>query len=626
MCGIGAILRTDGRPIPDSWLDAIDARIAYRGPDGKGRFRDCIEVTSPRGRGTVEVALIHRRLSIIDHAGGGQPMVSERGRTEREGLVAVVFNGCIYNHGELRRELESLGRRFTSDHSDTEVLLHGHREWGPQLQDHLEGMYAYAVWDRYDATLTLGRDWFGEKPLYHRIDSVDGRMSLVVAASDAEAVGAVPSGKVVDKPGLVRFVARYLQLGRSWRGRTVTSSAVEVANVDPSGHERFSTDESGQRLDDDGFEHLIEQAVARRLEADVPLGCFLSGGVDSSLIAYFARKHKPDLRTFSVRMPDPRYDESKHAAAVAGHIGTNHATLAVDPNPAEDLLTLVRTPGQPFGDSSILPTYWVSRAARAHVKVALSGDGGDELFIGYERFFAARLLDRHWRLLARLPQFLLRRTHPRGRLHMLGRLGEMARNYADAGVLATESIFTEMQIESLLGGPRPDEEEQPCPPLAPGADLDALGELRWADITSYLPDDLLCKVDTASMAVGLEVRCPLLDRDLARAALAAPIGQLIPRRQRKGLLRRIARRHLPAAAVDRRKMGFAVPIGQWFRADFGGLRTLLLDHLHSAEPFGPIHLERLVLRSMLEEHMSGAVDHGQRLFALLTLSIWARGT
>ncbi len=626
MCGIGAILRTDGRPIPDSWLDAIDARIAYRGPDGLGRFRDRVEVSSPSGRRTLEVALIHRRLSIIDHAGGGQPMVSKRGRTEREGMIAVVANGCIYNHRELRRELESLGHRFVTDHSDTEVLLHGHREWGPQLQDHLEGMYAYALWDRGSATLTLGRDWFGEKPLYHRIDSDEGRMGLVVAASNAEAVGAVPGGEVVDDAGLGRFVARYLQLGRSWRGRTVTSSAVEVANVDPSGHERFSADEAGQRLDDDGFEHLIEQAVARRLEADVPLGCFLSGGVDSSLIAYFARKHKPDLRTFSVRMPDPRYDESKHAAAVARHLGTDHATLPVDPNPAEDLLMLVRTLGQPFGDSSILPTYWVSRAAREHVKVALSGDGGDELFLGYERYFAARLLDRHWRLLGRLPQFLLRRSHPRSRRHTLGRLGEMARNYAAAGVLATESIFTESQIEALLGRPRPEEEEQPCPPLAPGTDLDALGELRWADVTGYLPDDLLCKVDTASMTVALEVRCPMLDRDLARAALAAPIGQLIPRRRRKGLLRRIARRHLPAAAVDRRKMGFAVPIGQWFRADFGGLRALLLDHLNSAEPFGPIHLERPILRGLIEEHMAGTVDHGQRLFALLTLSIWARGS
>ena len=238
MCGIGAILRTDGRPIPDSWLGAIDARIAYRGPDGKGRFRD--------------------RVEVIDHAGGGQPMVSKRGRTEREGLVAVVFNGCIYNHGELRRELESLGRRFTTDHSDTEVLLHGHREWGPQLQDHLEGMYAYAVWERNAATLTLGRDWFGEKPLYHRIDSVDGRKHLVVAASDAEAVGAVPSGEVVEEPGLVRFVARYLQFGRSWRGRTVTSSAVEVANVDPSGHERFSADVSEQRLDDGDGGRAVE--------------------------------------------------------------------------------------------------------------------------------------------------------------------------------------------------------------------------------------------------------------------------------------------------------------------------------------------------------------------------------
>jgi asparagine synthase (glutamine-hydrolysing) len=264
------------------------------------------------------------------------------------------------------------------------------------------------------------------------------------------------------------------------------------------------------------------------------------------------------------------------------------------------------------------------------VKVALSGDGGDELFVGYERYLAADVLARHWKLLRRLPRWLLQGTHPSGRLHKLGRLGDMARDWSALGVLALESIFTDDQIAELLGEPPPPPAPPPpdtpeVPPQRPGRSRNALATLRRADLAGYLPDDLLCKVDTASMAVALEVRCPYLDRDLATAVLETPIEQLIPGRSRKGLLRRIARAHLPATAIDRPKRGFAVPIGEWWRTDFGGLRGLLLDHLHSAEPFGPIRLERQPIRRLLDEHMSRRRDHSHRLFALLTLSIWAKG-
>jgi asparagine synthase (glutamine-hydrolysing) len=641
MCGIGAILRTDGEPVPDSWLDAIDARIAGRGPDGRGRFRDRVEISGAGGPRTVDVALVHRRLSIIDHDDGAQPMVSPRGRNDDEGLVAVVFNGCIYNHRELRRKLEARGHVFTTGHSDTEVLLHGHREWGRRLQEHLEGMYAFALWDRHAASLTLARDWFGEKPLYYRMrkDNGDDGVGLLAASSSAAAVAAIGMPAPAGPEALREWVAGYLRVGYAGAARTLSGAGVEIEKVAPSAPFATgaaesvaspapppgppATDAAG---DPAAIEALIERAVARRLEADVPLGCFLSGGVDSSLIARFARKLKPDLRTFCVRMPDPRFDESGHAQRVAEHLETDHTTLDVDADPVPDLVRLIKELGQPFGDSSILPTYWVSKAAREHVTVALSGDGGDELFVGYERYLAADLLARHWRVLQRIPRWLLHRTHPRRRLHKIGRLGEMARDFADLDVMATESIFSGEQITDLLGEPAP-----PAPPLTGTGDLDspagrfgALAALRRADLSGYLPDDLLCKVDTASMSVALEVRCPYLDRDLADALVAAPIDRLIPGRKRKGLLRRIARAHLPDSAVDRPKMGFAVPIGQWFRADFGGLRGLLLDHLHSSEPFGPIQLHRPAVRRMLDEHMSGKRDHSHRLFCLLTLSIWAR--
>jgi asparagine synthase (glutamine-hydrolysing) len=619
MCGIGAILRAGGDAIPDAWLDALDARIAHRGPDGQGRFRDRVELSTPSGRRVIEVALVHRRLTVLDPAGGAQPMVSKRGRSAAEGLLAVVHNGCIYNHRELRRELESKGHRFKTNHSDTEVLLHGHREWGAELQDHLEGMYAYALWDRGAGALYLGRDWFGEKPLYYRLEAGAEGTRLLVAASDAAAVADVAQAAPAGPEDLRLWLARYLRFGRAWGGRALAPGGAIVESVAPSvPPDVIAAPEGGRAIDPQELESLLEQATARRLDADVPLGVFLSGGVDSSLVACFARRHRPDLRTYTVRIPDARYDESAHAEAVAAHLGTWHTTLQVAARPAEDLVALIAQLGQPFGDSSILPTCWVSRAAREHVTVALSGDGGDELFAGYDRYLAADILERHWKLLRRLPRRLLRRSEPRGLLHRLGRLGGMARAWPEWGVLATEALFDGEQVRALMGGdPPPPDHVFPEPGRAAAA-------LRRADVSGYLPDDLLCKVDTAAMSVALEVRAPFLDRDLARAALTAPLDSLTPGRQRKGLLRQIARRYLPPAVVDRPKMGFAVPVGRWFRTDFGGLRGMLLDHLHSTEPFGPVTLDRRAIRRLVDEHMSTVFDHGQRLFALLTLAIWAR--
>jgi asparagine synthase (glutamine-hydrolysing) len=318
-------------------------------------------------------------------------------------------------------------------------------------------------------------------------------------------------------------------------------------------------------------------------------------------------------------MPDSRYDESRHAEAAARHLETDHATLAVSIDPANDLVRLIDVLGQPFGDSSILPTYWVSRAARAHVKVAISGDGGDELFLGYDRYMAARALMRHRRILRWLPRNLGARAHPRSRRHKLGRLGGMARDLPAIGIAAMESIFTQEQIADLLGRPPKDPVEQ-----LPG--WDAMQALRRFDLCNYLPDDLLCKVDTASMAVALEVRAPLLDRDVVAAALAAPTWHLAPNGRRKGLLRTLARTYLPAEIVDRPKMGFAIPIGEWFRDDFGGMRGLLIERVRDADcPFGPFNLNRDAVNRLIDEHLSGRADHGQRLFALLTLAIWARG-
>jgi asparagine synthase (glutamine-hydrolysing) len=603
-------------------MKAIDARIAYRGPDGEGSFRDLVK--NEDGKCVAAVALVHRRLSIIDHAGGVQPMVSEQGRTADEGLVAVVFNGCIYNHRDLRAELEAEGHEFVSDHSDTEVLVHGYRQWGPQLTDHLEGMYAFALWDRARCSLVLARDWFGEKPLYVR-HGIGENPRILAFSSDARSLAHLTKARLPDPRG--DFVStwgdHYLQLGYNRSGTTIYGSPRDdrIVSVPPAVSESIDTllpVNADQPLDEDRVESLLDDAVAGCLEADVELGCFLSGGVDSSLVALFAHRHREDLPTFTVRMPDRRYDESAYAQQVADAIGTRHTTLSVAPRPADDLQFLVRTLGQPFGDSSILPTYWISRAAREHVKVALSGDGGDELFLGYERYVAARHLARHSWWLRLLPKSFLDETHPRSLRHKLGRLGDMAREYPELGVIATESLFTSQQIADLTGRPPPE-------PVSVPAGADALRTLRREDLVEYLTYDLLVKVDTASMACGLEVRAPLLNRDVARAALAASTAHLLPGRRRKGLLRAVARRHLPAPLVDRAKMGFSIPIGEWFRNDYGSMRTMLLDQLlRSRDPFGPLTLDRNAIKRMIDEHLSRQRDHGQRLFALLTLSLWAR--
>ncbi|UCD75459.1 MAG: asparagine synthase (glutamine-hydrolyzing) [Phycisphaerales bacterium] len=655
MCGIGGILRTDGQPIPEEWLDAIDARIAYRGPDGCGRFRDRVEIDTPEGKKTVEVAFVHRRLSIIDLEDGAQPMVSERGRTDEEGLVAVVFNGCIYNHRELRKELEAAGHKFVTDHSDTEVLIHGWREWGTNLADHLEGMYAFAIWDRGAATLYLARDRFGEKPLYVRETSTDlggdwPDVPIAAFSSEVASLQSIPApDPVCGDYCRMQWLQPFLMLGYT----TDSIPGPDLLDIDVLPGESgwiFNPSESGSSceptfIDTESpepcgrdIEDLLDQAVARRMEADVPLGCFLSGGVDSSLIAHFARKHRLDLRTFSVKMPDPRYDESHHAEQVALHLATDHTTLECDPHPVEDLVHLIDILGQPFGDSSILPTYWVSKAAREHVKVAIAGDGGDELFLGYERYLAARFLTRHHRWLGLLPSRMLKRLNPKSRLNKLGRLGDMARGYSDFGVVMMEALFMLPELEDLdarFSSPRwrcsIDEDHSITDALGcqggwfdMEAGTDALELLRDFDIENYLPGDLLRKVDTASMACALEVRCPFLDRDLASAVLAMPIDDLIPGGKRKGLLRNIARKYLPREVVDRPKMGFAIPIGEWFRSDYGGMKTLLMDHLTSGEPFGPISLNRKAVQRFIDEHMSGRYDHSLRLFTLLTLSIWAR--
>ena len=697
MCGIGGILRITPpgeahEPIPEAWLDAIDEAIKWRGPDGAGRFRD--KVVKPDGT-TVEVALVHRRLSIIDIEGGAQPMVRGGGADgSGQDLIALVFNGCIYNHRALRAELEAGGCRFESDHSDTEVIAQtasqlkslkrpidgdDDKEYQPYAE--LDGMYAAALWDRRSALLVLMADQFAEKPLFVW---QAGDQRLCAFASSPTAFLELSRHGVVHRAEMSRWriaLAEWIALGSymippcksitqcQWEdGPLIAANAPEqprgtrIANWSLSVlvaatailfpttaavvlslllllclFALVAVQRQRRRVgirSTDNLDHLLEAAVVERLEADVPLGCFLSGGIDSSLIALYAKKSLGRLTTLCVRMPDDRYDESTHAQRVAEHLGTDHITLDVETSAADDLVHLIGLMGLPFGDSSLLPTYWLCRAARKHVKVALSGDGGDELFMGYERYRAAR-----WLPLARLVAWAMPRDagdhpDPTARDAKEARFWNAARG---VGYTDLVSIFpSEMQRE-LFSGPRTVKGRT----SRPSSQFLGRGQARRFDLEHYLPADLLRKTDTASMAAGLEVRCPFLDKQLAAAARATPVSTLMRGNTAKAMLRELAAKHLPAEIVNRPKQGFAIPISEWFRSDFGDLRTCLLDHLSGERPFGFVHdelgINMAYVRRLIDEHWAAggltplhttqAVrrhDHGQRLFALLSLSIWVR--
>jgi asparagine synthase (glutamine-hydrolysing) len=567
----------------------LDDSISRRGPDAAGRFHDVTD--------GVEILMLHRRLSIIDHTGGGQPMVSYENDTPE---LAMVFNGCIYNNAKLRKELSSQGATFISDHSDTETLFKAYEQWGASCTDHIDGMYAVAMWDRRTLQLSLYRDPYGQKPLYFLNFGETGD-GCVFCSNPA------PLQKIAHELGLDNFtsneVQRYLQLGY------LTGDATLVQPVRRVNHKIVPLQPTNETVED-----AIRGSVIDHLESDVPLGCFLSGGVDSSLIAAFAQQELGNLQTYCVKMDDPAYDESSYALEVAKHLGTTHQTLRVSMDPAADLLTLIGQLGQPFADSSILPTYWISKAARKEVTVALSGDGGDELFLGYNRYLAINTISRWHSILARIPWG--GGSKPRSVSEKLGRMADAARDWPLCNVASIESIFSRKEIESLTGEPFVDA-------VTPDMQYSTLRRLQQFDIEHYLPCDLLRKVDTASMAVALEVRSPFLSMRVRNAIAPLTTRELLVG-GRKGLLRSIAKKYLPDHIVDRPKMGFAVPLASWLRNEQSSLGKLTSDVLLSSDPFSGLNIDTKIVAKMMHEHRTERRNHEHKLFSLLTLALWSQ--
>ena len=599
--------------ITDAQLDAADERLAHRGPDGAGRWRD------PHHPGCV---LLHRRLSIVDKPGGAQPMANEDHR------VQVVFNGEIYNHRGLRRQLEQSGHGFVSDHSDTEVLVHGWDQWDTALPEKLTGMFAFAVWDSRRQMLFLARDRMGQKPLFYQ--HAGGRLYFASTLPALLALGA--RGTVS-----MKSLAGFLTHGYLPPPFTIYENTFQL----PGGHwlcagnDQLQTGAywhgplpAGPIVSDSSPEDLVtvvSTAVASQMQADVPMACFLSGGIDSTIVAGLMQRHARNagsgrIQTISIGFAEAAFDETAFARIAAEHIGSEHHVFQVraGDDVIETLQWLMRyTLGEPFADSSIVPAYYLVNCARMVAPCAISGDGGDELFAGYDRYRAMGLMAVAPGLCRTLAnaRMVVDRTERSRRFRAASQHRHWSRRYA-----ALTRIFSPADIRLLLPDYSDDDTLLNWPADQDPAD-DVIRAAMQLDQRHYLPGDVLWKVDSVSMANALEVRSPFLDHHVFACAAALPTTALLNWRAGKLILKRTFSNVLPEGILNRSKQGFGLPIGQWFRNQ---LRDPLRDLLFSWDGFFQSPGTRQFLEKMLSEHQESQRDHTHRLFACLMLELWHR--
>jgi asparagine synthase (glutamine-hydrolysing) len=605
VCGICGLLAPSGQPDP-ALVERMNAALVHRGPDegSVDAFGRCI--------------LGHRRLQVIDLATGSQPVANESGD------VVAVFNGELYNFRELRAELAGHQVRGSGD---TPVIPHLYEESGPGFVSRLEGMFAFALWDAARERLVLARDRIGKKPLlWTRLP--DGTLAF---ASELKALLLLPGvSRELDPAALDAYLAlQYVPAGTALRGveklppghaLVAEGGSVRVEpywSLEAQAEEELGDEEWLERV-----RETVGAAVHRRLVADVPLGALLSGGVDSSIVVAELARAGGRVRTFTVGFGDDRYDERAYARAVAERYGTEHEEIVVDPDVTELLPRLARTFDEPLGDEAALPQFVVSELARRHVTVALTGDGGDEAFAGYERYAAVGLADRVALPGAGTAARALRwagRGEPRSRANRAGRLLEVAALPAEARYGRLVEVFP-ASLRSELWDPAFMAEPVPAWQLLGPAGAGIAG-LQRLDVGTYLPGDLLLKADLASMAHSLEVRSPLLDHAVLELGVSLPDRLKVDGRRGKVALRRAFADALPPEVASRGKTGFGVPIARWLRED---LRTLAADVL-----LGETARERGLFRPtavarLLHEHVSGRADHAHRLWCLLMLELWQR--
>ncbi len=627
MCGItGAAWLANCRPIESGEFDRMTDALAHRGPDGRGVHRQ----DYADGSGVV---LGHRRLSIIDLAGGAQPMTNE------DESVWVSFNGEIYNYQELRPGLEQQGHRFRTN-SDSETIVHLYEQYGDDFVLHLRGMFAIAIWDSRQRRLILARDRLGQKPLVY-----SQQENRVLFASEIKAILAIP-----DAPRQIRHQAidEYLTYGYIPHPGTIYQQIHKLPPAHLAVYEngRFSTkcywrpdlpphpDASIDELQQ-GLQHAVNESVRLRMRSDVPLGAFLSGGIDSTIITGVMQEHAAQpTHTFTIGFPVDGFDESQYAQIAAEHLKTQHTLMEVQPDSLSLLDKLVWLFDEPFADSSAVPTYYLSQMTRQHVKVALTGDGGDELFAGYDRYRTVDRLRHFDQLPAPLRAAITgpwRHAIPGGpeisiRRRLKHRLA-ILREPLEKRYVSWVSGFPTSRRQSLY---QPDVQRQ----MSSESSLEFLESLLQktagmrtgmramrADMQSYLPCDLLAKVDITSMAHGLECRSPFLDHHVVEAASRFSFAQLDRPGQIKPILTQTFKQHLPKRLRERPKMGFSVPLDRWFRNDLESFarETLLSNQAFCHTYFQPSAIERL-----LNEHQSKTWRHGDRIWSLLFLELWGR--
>ena len=629
MCGIVGFITQKAGDVPDiSKLRAMRESLAHRGPDDLGEYVRPLDAHGPF------VFLGHRRLSIIDLSGGHQPLSNEKKD------VWVTFNGEIYNFKELKHELEILGHHFETL-SDTEVIVHAYEEYQEACFRYFNGMFAIGIWDEPKKRLLLARDRLGKKPLYYGLPG-----NSILFASELKALLRYPGfPRKVDSLSLLKYLffdyvpcpntiyedakklppASYL----IWsEGKAEVKEYWSLLQARETENKLSEQEAAGRILE------LLRIAVKRRLISDVPLGVFLSGGIDSSAIAALAQEINPGkVKTFSIGFEDPSFDESKYASLVARHLGTEHYQQTMTP---QDLLNIV--PGlpdildEPMADASILPTYLLSRFTRQYVKVALGGDGGDELFAGYPTYLAHRLAAQYERFLGpvhpmilrlgnllpvsdgnisfdfKVKRFLSGIGYPPGTRNSLW-LGSFS--FEDLENICSPEIFNHYDKTRLL--------EELTTYESSFYAKDPLTSIQYVDLKLYLQEGILVKVDRASMACSLEVRAPFLDDELVEFVMRLPFELKLKKFTSKYILKKAMKQSLPHEVLQRRKKGFGVPIAKWVK---GPLKELCMDLLSPHRMREEGFFNPAYISTLLQDHLANRKDNRKQLWSLLVWELW----
>jgi len=620
MCGIVGIVESNRSFVDRALVSSMCEAIRHRGPDEDGFYF------------SEGVGLGMRRLSIIDLKGGQQPIHNQ------DRSAWIVFNGEIYNYRELREKLEKLGHTFYTN-SDTEAIVHAYDQYGADCPKHLRGMFAFAIWDLRTEELFLARDRVGKKPVLYA--QVNGKLVFGSEFSalllhpdigrdvDSEAIHHYLSFMCVPAPLTAYRAIKKLEPGHSLTWKKGEIKIEQYWQPDFSKKINISEQDAGERTIE-----ILRDAVKVRLMSEVPLGAFLSGGIDSSaVVALMSQESSEPVKTFSIGFEEQDFSELHHARRVAEHVGADHHEFIVRPDALEVLPLLVEHYGEPYADSSAIPTYYVARETRKHVTVALNGDGGDESFAGYERYAAMRLAEKYHRIPAVLRDSLAQQAigfipsseTKRSRARDVKRFLEAASLPKVERYLRWVSVFDTAAKGNLYSTDFLHETEsiRAADILAPwfaranGAGI--VDAALLADINTYLPNDLLVKVDIATMAVSLEARSPFLDHHLIEFAASLPEKLKLRGLTTKYLLKRMLKKLLPAENLERRKMGFGVPIGHWFR---GKLQPFLRETVLSERALNRGFFRPEAVKQLVELHTRGERDHSHQLWTLLMLELW----